>query len=114
MSRHRSELKQHDRASLNQGCITYPLPKIHCFVGTVAIVSDGNGEGYVLEEARLAASALGCYAYKLGGASTAGLSSLLPNISGTKALRLFPRIFSQYPLFCKVDCKEMPQLYNDR
>lgn len=68
--------------------MTHPpagLSKAQRLPGTVAIISDGSGEEQVLEEARLAASALGCYAYKLGGPSSGGLSSLLPNISAVQS-----------------------------
>ena len=53
-------------------------------------MSDGSGEEYVMEEARIASSAMGCYAYKLGGVSRGGLSNILPNISGQLLLRSWP------------------------
>lgn len=53
--------------------------------GTVAVVSDGSSEEAVIQEARLAATVLGCYAYKLGGPASDAMGSLLPNISGIHA-----------------------------
>lgn len=65
-----------------------------CIAGTVAILSDGSGEEYVVEEARVGSSALGCYAYKLGGPAAGGLSSLLPNISGEQLFDRYSKLLN--------------------
>jgi NCAIR mutase (PurE)-related protein len=67
------------------GAVTLPpggIKKPARLPGTVALVCDNSAEAGVAEEAKLACAAMGCYAYKLGGAISDGSSAggIPPNL----------------------------------